>query len=625
MDNHSENFVTKVSFKKESKKDKKFKEGTPFLIIRDDAKDKIFNFGNQSDVIIGRQEDADIPLDDEQVSRSHARIFFKDSHIVLEDQDSTNGTIVNGTAITKKILEDGDEIIIGSTVMEFFVPTSMGDKSLGITIRTHNYFESRLDEELDRANRYERPLSLMMIGINFKALQKTETKETLDEKKEMIIAELVLMIKGMIRAMDIISAYSSEELELMLPETSKDEAYKLARRITSDAVKSIGIPVNIGIANYPDDSLSKELLIDKSRQALKLSRAKRTDSIADVTKENVKRINVFDREVVIQSDKVKEIFDMISRVALSNINVLILGETGVGKEVVAEAVHQKSARKNKPLISVNCAALTETILESELFGHEKGSFTGADKLKIGLFESAKGGTIFLDEIGEMPMKTQAKLLRVLQNKKIMRVGSSQEIAVDVRIIAASNKNLEEHIDKGLFREDLFYRLNAITITVPPLRERKEEIPPLIQSFTKLFNTENNKTIENISPDAMELLCKYDWPGNIRELKNSIERAVVVADSDTIFKEHFSAKIFKAPQPKRPLEEEVEKEYYDDIDKETAMGDMKEIVSKYEKKLILNALRKCNWNQTKAADILNVPRRTLVSKIKKYNVSKYMKD
>jgi diguanylate cyclase (GGDEF)-like protein len=612
------NLTTKVTFKKPPREDAareaKFKETTPFLIIRTKDKDRIYNFQGTKDVIIGRREDAQIPLEDEQASRNHAKISFANGKILVTDLGSTNGTLVNGIPIKERTLEDGDEIIIGASVLQFFVPTSMGDKSQGITIRTHNYFETRLNEELDRAARYNRPLSLLMIGINFRELGKSEQKDSLEHKKGVIIAELVVMIKAMIRTMDIISSYSSEELELMLPETDKTHALKLAKRITEDSVKVVGIPVNIGISSFPEDSQSKELLVDKCRQALKLSRSKKTE-----------HITVIDREVVIHSEKIQAIFDMITRVAASNINVLILGETGVGKEVIAEAIHHRSARKTQTLISVNCAALTETILESELFGHEKGSFTGADKLKIGLFESAKGGTIFLDEIGEMPMKTQAKFLRVLQNKKIMRVGSSKEIPVDVRIIAASNKNLEESIERGLFREDLFYRLNAITITVPPLRERKEEIPALVQNFIKLFNGENNKSVQSVSPDAMEILCQYDWPGNIRELKNTIERAVVITNGDTIFKEHFSSKIFKAPQPKRPLEEEVEREFFDDADRETAMGDMKIIVANYEKKLILNALRKCGWNQTKASEILNVPRRTLVSKIKKYKITKYVKD
>ena len=623
------NLTTKVSFKKsaaeEVSRESKFKETTPFLIIRTKDKDRIYNFQGTKDVIIGRREDAQIPLEDEQASRNHAKISFVNSKIVVADMGSTNGTMVNGSLIKEKTLEDGDEVMIGASVLQFFVPTSMGDKSQGITIRTHNYFETRLNEELDRAARYSRPLSLLMIGINFRELIKSEEKSVLDHKKGLIIAELVVMIKAMIRTMDIISSYSSEELELMLPETDKAHALKLARRISEDSVKTVGIPVNVGISSFPEDSQSKELLVDKCRQALKLSRSKKTEAIADAAKENVKHITVIDREVVIHSEKLQAIFEMITRVASSNINVLVLGETGVGKEVIAEAIHHRSARKTQTLISVNCAALTETILESELFGHEKGSFTGADKLKIGLFESAKGGTIFLDEIGEMPMKTQAKFLRVLQNKKIMRVGSSKEIPVDVRIIAASNKNLEECIERGHFREDLFYRLNAITITVPPLRERKEEIPALVANFIKLFNAENSKTIQNVSPDAMEILCQYDWPGNIRELKNTIERAVVITNADTIFKEHFSSKIFKAPQPKRPLEAEVESEFFDDADRETAMGDMKIIVASYEKKLILNALRKCGWNQTKASEILNVPRRTLVSKIKKYKITKYVKD
>lgn len=313
-----------------------------------------------------------------------------------------------------------------------------------------------------------------------------------------------------------------------------------------------------------------------------------------------------------------QLFDLVSRIAKSNISVLIQGETGVGKEVVAEDIHYKSDRSSKPLISVNCAALTETILESELFGYEKGAFTGADHQKIGLFESAKGGTIFLDEIGEMPAKTQAKLLRVLQSKKIMRVGGNKEIPIDVRVIAATNKNLEESIKKGMFREDLYFRLNAITINIPPLRERIEEISYLTDNFIKVFSKENKRPEMAISDEAKELLERYAWPGNVRELKNCIERACVIAPESTIFPEHMALKI----GDEDALGVRVTGVREGDVTQQaTLVGNMKGLMENYERDIILNVLKKTNFNQTKAAELLKIPRRTLVSKIRKYKLSK----
>ena len=599
---------TKVSFKKAPKdRPVPLSEWAPFFIIKSKDKTKIFYIPQNKELIIGRKKECNIYLNDELVSRNHARIIFSGGNVKMTDLGSTNGTSINGQNIKEKVLEDGDEIVIGFSVFQFYIPMSIGDRASGISIKTHNYFESRFEEELDRTSRYERPLSLMMIAFS---------EHVEPNKNDKRMGELVLAVKSLIRTMDIFACYSKYEIELMLPETNKEESFKLAKRILKEAKSRFKFDIYIGISSFPEDSPSKEILIDKCRRALNLSRKKDKDQISDSGSDNVRILVLSEREIIVKSDKMNQVFEMVNRIASSNISVLIQGETGVGKEVVAEAVHYNSPRKNRHLICVNCVALTETLLESELFGHERGSFTGADRRKIGLFETAKGGTIFLDEIGEMPLKTQAKLLRVLQFKKIMRVGSSQEIDIDIRIIAATNKNLEELVSKGIFREDLFYRLNAITVYLPPLRERKEEIPALVNSFITEFNNENKKTISGLAPDSMDMLTKYEWPGNIRELKNCIERAVVIAESDTIYKENLAAKIFKSPFSKR-LTDESEKAKEED--KETFVGDMKEIIASYEKKLISNALTKANWNQTKAAEMLKIPRRTLVSKIKKYNI------
>jgi diguanylate cyclase (GGDEF)-like protein len=600
---------TKISFKKGKQEiTSPISEWSPFLIIKSSDKTNVVYVTEGKEMVIGRNQDAAIHLDDEQISRQHASILFTQGKVKIVDLNSTNGTIVNGQVIKEKILGDGDEILVGNSALQFFIPMSIGDRIAGISVKTHNYFEMRLSEELDRTARFERCLSLMMIGID------SDVEKVILDK---LVSQLVLIVKDVIRTMDIMASYSRNEIELLLAETNKEESHILAEKILKETDKNTELKnVSIGISTFPDDSLSKELLFDKARRALKKARQKEKVRISDVREENVKTISFAETEIIINSQKSSQVFEMVHKIANSNISVLIQGETGVGKEVVAQAIHYNSPRKDKPLVSVNCVALTETLLESELFGHERGAFTGADKRKIGLFESANGGTIFLDEIGEMPLRTQSKLLRVLQARKIMRVGSSQEIDVDIRIIAATNKNLEDLVNKGAFREDLFYRLNAITINVPPLRERKEEITLLVQSFIKTFSKENGKNVMNVAPDALELLINYNWPGNVRELRNCIERAVVITEGDTIYKDQLAAKVFKNPMGKPTLDKDMLNNMEEP---ETALGDMKEIIANYEKKIILAALNKVNWNQSLAAQALKIPRRTLVSKIKKYNI------
>ncbi|MFH1263323.1 MAG: sigma 54-interacting transcriptional regulator [Pseudomonadota bacterium] len=569
---------------------------------------------NEGTMVVGRQGSADVFLNDSQVSRKHAQFITKLGETKVSDLSSTNGTFVNGDKLAgDHVLNDGDEVQIGVTCFRFSTHNLVEGNRLGI--RSHGYFESRVAEELDRAARYKRPLSVLMVGIDPSGKNVADRDEILQRRYPRVVEYL----RKMIRTMDLLAHYGKFELELLLPETDKKEAMRLAQRIASERITDKQAFISIGIATFPDDGRTPDLLIEKSRQALKVARTKEADRVAEI-KDEVRKIKVSSHLVIVKSEKMAQLFELAERIAKSTITVLIQGETGVGKEVVAEAIHANSDRVQKSLVCVNCAALTETLLESELFGHEKGSFTGADHLKIGLFESAKGGTIFLDEVGEMPAKTQAKLLRVLQSKKIMRVGSNRELDTDVRIVAATNRKLEDLVAKGIFREDLFYRLNAATITVPPLRERRDEIPYLATAFIEQICKENGFPTKQISPDAMEILARYPWPGNIRELKNAIERAVVISEGDTIYKQGLTSKLTS--------------DTFDYVDPPsaglgmagtavtvaaTAVGDMKEVISAYERDLIVAALKRAEWNQTKAADILKIPRRTLVSKIKKYGI------
>ena len=309
--------------------------------------------------------------------------------------------------------------------------------------------------------------------------------------------------------------------------------------------------------------------------------------------------------IISQSPKMEEVLSIASRAAESNASILITGENGTGKEVVAKAVHYISLRKDGPFVAVNIPALSENLLESELFGHEKGSFTGADKMRKGRFEIAEGGTIFLDEIGDIPLAMQVKLLRVLQEREIERVGGTEKIPVNVRIISATNKNLEQKIKEGIFREDLFYRLNIVTIFIPPLRERKEDIVPMIEFFINKYSVQNNKSGMEISKEAADSLLKYNFPGNVRELENIIERAVVLSRSSLIT-------VSDLPMNVRGFKEEVASVSIED---ET----MNDKIEALEKTMIYDALAKMNGNQTQAGKLLGITERNLRYKMKKYDI------
>ena len=309
--------------------------------------------------------------------------------------------------------------------------------------------------------------------------------------------------------------------------------------------------------------------------------------------EEEKRFN-FD-EIIGESSEIKKVMEMIRHVAPTEASVLINGESGTGKELIARAIFKNSKRNNKPFVVVNCAAFSINLLESELFGHEKGAFTGAVSRRIGRFEMANGGTLFLDEIGEIDLSTQTKLLRVLQEKEFERVGSSRSIKVDVRILSATNKDLKKEMEKGTFREDLFYRINVFNIEAPALRKRKEDIFLLAKHFINKYNHVLNKRIESISPKAREYLLDYDYPGNIRELENTIERSMIMAKGKIMDEEYFSF-----------------------LDKEK-IGKKRGTLKDMEKELIIKYLIQQDHNRSKTAEKLGISRRSLLNKIKAYKI------
>jgi DNA-binding NtrC family response regulator len=333
-----------------------------------------------------------------------------------------------------------------------------------------------------------------------------------------------------------------------------------------------------------------------------------------------------EERIVGSSSKMQEIYKMIGQVAPSDVTVLIRGESGTGKELIARAIYHHSLRSSQPFLPVNCAAIPDTLLESELFGHEKGAFTGASSRRIGKLEQCQWGTIFLDEIGDMSLSTQAKLLRVLQEKSFERLGGMETIKVDIRPIVATNKDLEEAISNGRFREDLYYRLNVVSITIPPLRERKEDISELVSYFLKKFNRELKKGVVGITPQAMEKITFYGWPGNVRQLENVLKRAMVLCQGEWILEDQL---LFEKGWEKREVEEEMSKEnvedllnsLFEELSKTTTASQDLDMISILERGLILRALQKTGGNQLKAALLLGIHRSTLRGKMEKYNIKK----
>lgn len=326
---------------------------------------------------------------------------------------------------------------------------------------------------------------------------------------------------------------------------------------------------------------------------------------------SLKRVVEARHQMVGESPGLRTVWDAVKRAAPTNATVLLLGESGVGKELVARAIHRNSLRSRERFVQVNCAAIPEELIESELFGHEKGSFTGATEKQIGKFEQADRGTIFLDEVGDMSAKTQAKVLRVLQEGEVERLGSARTIKVDVRVIAATNKDLEAEIEKGNFREDLYFRLSVIPIKVAPLRERREDIPVLVRHFADLFSRENNRRAQRFTPAALEVLQKARWKGNVRELRNTVERLLIMTPGDAIDADDLRDVIRPETKPS-PVETAG--------GNNVAPGTLREFKEVAERKFLVEKLRENAWNISKTAEIIGTPRSNLYKKLEQYGIT-----
>jgi two-component system, NtrC family, response regulator HydG len=404
------------------------------------------------------------------------------------------------------------------------------------------------------------------------------------------------------------NVYDAVLMDVRMARMNGHEAFRLIHEIQPalpviimTAYSSVDDAVE-AIKHGAHDYLTKPLDFDRLR--LTLDRALDHRQVEEKRREVANGFFGFVSSIIGCAPPMLELLEMIRYVAPTEATVLVAGESGTGKELVAESLHKNSDRKDGPFIKVNCAALAESLLESELFGHEKGAFTGADRRREGKFVQADGGTLFLDEIGETSQAMQVKLLRVLQEQELQRVGGEETVKVDVRIIAASNRDLEEEVKKGAFREDLYYRLNVVMLTVPPLRDRREDIPLLVDHFVLKFAEKNRRTVECITPDCMELLCRYPWPGNVRELENAIERGVILMRGDQLTEKSLPLTIQRQ----------------DTVVADPASDERSGSLFEAEKTMILQTLAETSGNKSEAARRLGITRKTLQNKLHKYDES-----
>ncbi len=632
-------------------------------------------------ITVGREVPSDVRIADPTLSREHARFVLTEGRILVTDLDSTNGTSIRGARVGEAEIHLGDEVLLGSLLASV---QAIGPQENNLGLESDERFRMRLEEEVVRAHYCRSRFAVLMVRatsvpsgerevqgglVSPRSPSGTQTQAGAVAYPDTHVGRWSPAVRGALRPMDRIALYSRDALQIVMPDAPYDVALDVARAIT--ARRRTGEPrLFVGLAMYPDAATEAEKLIELARGALSGAGTDEPVQIAKAALWLAGEAPTLDPSAppapvgegaIIAGPVMRELLETVTRLAASRIPVILQGETGVGKEVLARLIHESGPRKERPMVCVNCGAIPPQLVESTLFGHERGAFTGATQQQKGVFEEADGGTVFLDEIGELPLAAQAALLRVLETKRLTRVGSTREIAADERIIAATHRDLDAMCIEGTFREDLYYRMNTMMLTIPPLRDRTDEIEPLALRFLRQANEANHGRVRAIDPRALSRLKDYAWPGNVRELRNAIERAVVIARTNTIQEHDLPARVRAADGPasrrRPPLttplslpdpEETTERmgavesvrrssrfaPVYDTRSSRPSalaepplptpaegFSDLKLKLQRYESQLILDALRSTRWNQTEAARALGMPLRTLVHKIKVLDIKK----
>jgi two-component system response regulator AtoC len=542
------------------------------LLVVEGGAQRVVSLPTRGDMTIGRAAASALRLADPHVSREHA-LLRVGAAVTITDLGGPGGTTVGSRRLVAGetiALAPGVPITVGTTTLVLkFASASTRLRH----VRGHAYFEQRVDDECARAQ---------TLGTTFAVV-----RVRCGDAGAAVIEDGLAKWLG---EMDVVAMFGPNDYELLLVDTSPDDATRVCDDIREE-LAARELDVQLGLACYPHDARGAGELIRVAERATRTS-----EPIAD---------------------PMTAVRALVQRIAPSEISVLLLGETGAGKEVWATNMHRGSPRANQPFLCINCAALTESLLESELFGYERGAFTGAASAKAGLLETANGGTLFLDEIGEMPITIQAKILRVIEQREVVRLGAVRARAIDVRFLSATNRDLQLEVSRGAFRSDLYFRLAAVTVMIPPLRDRNGEIVDLATAFLAQFAEHAGRRPPHLSYEAREALERYDWPGNVRELRNVIERALLLCTGRVITPAHLPAELQRDTPKSEPPS--------DPYTATPTLPPPAVACSDDERQRIQDALLQCGGNQTRAAKLLNVSRRTLTSWLTKYELPRPRRD
>ncbi|MEZ4298676.1 MAG: sigma 54-interacting transcriptional regulator [Polyangiaceae bacterium] len=563
------------------------------------------HLGPGESLIVGRHSPSDVRIPDRSVSSKHARLTLRDGQVLVEDLGSHNGLWIGGKRVTSCHIPASGEVMLGTAIARL----SPLEPSAPPAVVPEEEFSKELEAEVSRAEHLARSFSVLALRASRAEAERGKQGSWVTGLRDQLTRFQRVKRDGP----------EPEIALILLPEANEQTALETARRLAAGS----GAPGDrrcVGVAVYPRDATSPHKLLDKARAALERATAEQSVVLAGAVRGTEGDASA-DKDPIIGASQ-RELYKDAKRMARVPFPVLIQGESGTGKEVLARFIHDNGPRRKKPYIAVNCGIWTESLLETRLFGHEKGAFTGAAQTRKGIFEDANGGTLFLDEIGELKLDAQASLLRVIEEQTVMRAGSTTEIKVDVRILAATNRDLKQMSEEGRFREDLYYRLHVLALEVPPLRERRDEIDLLVERFVRQSNQAQHSgpPILGVSPEAMAMLRAYSWPGNVRELRNAIQRAVVLAE-EWIHPEDLPATVRRAwtdaESSKGPAESSKGPAPAPDARRvakeDRASRDLKTGREAADKQLIEDALRKAK-NQTEAAKLLGITTRTLRRKM-----------
>jgi DNA-binding NtrC family response regulator/pSer/pThr/pTyr-binding forkhead associated (FHA) protein len=571
-----------------------------YLLVLEGNSSALYPLPRNADLLIGRATQADIQIDDPSVSRNHARIVVNEGVTHVADLGSHNGVRVNGEPVVgTQLLQSGDVVTLGSVTLVFHC----GDKLLP-TRPTLDFtaLRGRLLEELERVQRYERAASVVALELGSSQASQ---------------AELLQTLSAQLRLMDSAGPSGGTQLIILLPEMEGEEAEDTARHLL-EQLSSLAPQARAGVATAPQDGLEAETLIAAARSAALAA----SQGQVRISGPDLYRVPLGERSVVVADAAMVRLFELLRRLSTSTLPVLIHGETGAGKENAAWAVHHWSPRAGRPFLVLNCAAIPENLVESELFGYERGAFSGADKPRAGLLEQAHGGTLFLDEVAELPLPVQAKLLRVLDQKPITRLGDSRERVVDLRFVAATHRVLAEEVKAGRFRQDLFFRLSAAVVVLPPLRDRPHELPLLANSLLADSCTRWGRPSLALSAATMALLQAHSWPGNVRELKNTMEFAATVATGPVIEPSHLPESLsgLKPPAPAPAAPSPLSEAPAAATTPQRSFRPISEEVRELERQRMMEALEAMGGVQKYAAQLIGMPTRTFTLKLKQYKIT-----